>query len=105
MVLKLVFAGLLIRLNTPFLGKEDSDMNKSNEPFEIIGKLKPKFVNDEWTYTEEIFADSYLHSYPDEECDYLCYIENPDKSRSVLFGNNYIDLTKWAVLLVQITDI
>jgi streptothricin acetyltransferase len=56
------------------------DMNKANEAFEIIGKLKPTFVNDEWTYTEEIYAHSYLHSYPDEDCDYSHYIENPDKA-------------------------
>ena len=31
------------------------DVNKASEPFEIIGKLKPTFVNDEWTYTEEIY--------------------------------------------------
>ena len=56
------------------------DMNKANEAFEIIGKLKPTFVNDEWTYTEEIYGHSYLHSYPNEDCDYSLYIENPDKA-------------------------
>ena len=55
------------------------DMNKVSEPFEIIGKIKPTFVNDKWTYTEEIYDCSYLHSYPNEECDYSLYIENPDK--------------------------
>ena len=25
-----------------------TDINKANEPFEVIGKLKPSFVNDEW---------------------------------------------------------
>ena len=56
------------------------DMNKANEAFEIIGKLKPTFVNDEWTYTEEIYDFSYLHSYPDEDCDYSSYVDNPDKT-------------------------
>ena len=56
------------------------DVNKASEPFEIIGKLKPTFVNDEWTYTEEIYDCSYLHSYPNEDCDYSLYIENPDKA-------------------------
>ena len=54
------------------------DMNKATEPFEIIGKLKPTFVNGEWTYTEEIYGCPYLHSYPDEECDYSLYIDSPD---------------------------
>ena len=56
------------------------DMNKANEAFEIIGKLKPTFINDEWTYTEEIYAQSYLYSYPNEDCDYSLYIDNPDKA-------------------------
>lgn len=56
------------------------DINKANEEFEIIGKLKPTFINDEWTCTEEIYTHSYLHSYPDDDCDYSIYIENPDKA-------------------------
>ena len=63
----------IVKLNSDTL----KDMNKANEPFEIIGKLKPTFVNDEWTYTEEIYDYSYLHSYPNEDCDYSLYIENP----------------------------
>ena len=47
----------IVKLNSDTL----KDMNKANEPFEIIGKLKPTFVNDEWTYTEEIYEYSYLH--------------------------------------------
>lgn len=65
----------IVKLNSYTL----KDMNKANETFEIIGKLKPTFVNDEWTYTEEIYAKSYLHSYPNEDCDYSLYIDNPDK--------------------------
>ncbi|MBE5948368.1 MAG: streptothricin acetyltransferase [Lachnospiraceae bacterium] len=61
------------------------DMNKVSEPFEIIGKIKPTFVNDKWTYTEEIYDCSYLHSYPNEECDYSLYIENPDKAVFCIF--------------------
>lgn len=56
------------------------DINKANGEFEVIGKLKPTFVDDEWTYTEEIYAHSYLYSYVDEDCDYSLYIENPDKA-------------------------
>ena len=56
------------------------DVNKANEPFEIIGRLKPNFLNDEWNYTEEIYDCPYLHLYPNEDCDYSLYIENPDKT-------------------------
>lgn len=55
------------------------DMNNASESFEIIGKLKPTFIDNEWTCTEELYSHSYLHSYPNEDCDYSLYIENPDK--------------------------
>ena len=73
----------IVKLNSDML----KDMNKLNEPFEIIGKLKPTFVNDEWTYTEEIYSQSYLHSYPDEDNDYSSYINNPDKAVFVAYSD------------------
>ena len=56
------------------------DIKSVNEPFEIIGRLKPVFVNDEWTYTEELLSDPYMHSYPDDDTDYSEYIDHPDKT-------------------------
>ncbi|MBP3604159.1 MAG: GNAT family N-acetyltransferase [Lachnospiraceae bacterium] len=64
------------------------DMNKANEAFEIIGKLKPTFVNDEWTCTEELYACPHLHSYPDEDGDYSLYIDNPDKAVFLAYFEN-----------------
>jgi len=29
-----------------------TDINKANQPFEIIGNIKPAFINGIWTYTE-----------------------------------------------------
>lgn len=57
-----------------------SDMNKANQPFEIIGKIKPSFVNGKWSYTEELYERSYWKSYPNDDCDYSAYIENADKA-------------------------
>ena len=56
------------------------DITGINEPFEIIGRLKPVFLNDEWTYTEELFSDPYLHTYPDDDTDYSEYVDNPYKT-------------------------
>lgn len=64
------------------------DMNKANAPFEIIGKLKPTFANDQWTYAEEIYAHSYLHSYPDDDCDYSLYIENPNQAVYLAYSDS-----------------
>lgn len=57
-----------------------NDIKGLNEPFEIIGKIKPLFVNDEWSYTEELFDDSRWQSYPDEDNDYSEYVDSPYKT-------------------------
>ena len=56
-----------------------ADINKANEPFEIIGNLKPRFMDGNWSYTEEILDDPYVKSYPNDDCDYSEYIDNPNK--------------------------
>ena len=57
-----------------------TDINKANAPFEVIGKIKPSYVNDEWIYTEEIYSYSYIKSYPNDDIDYSVYIDNSDKA-------------------------
>ena len=56
-----------------------ADINKANQSFEIIGKINPTYVGGIWTYTEEIYEQSYIKSYPNDPCDYTVYINNPDK--------------------------
>ena len=57
-----------------------SDINKANQPFEIIGKIIPIFVDGIWSYTEEIYEHHTMKSYPVENRDYAAYINNPDKA-------------------------
>ena len=57
-----------------------ADINKANQPFKIIGKIKPVFANGIWTYTEEIYEQSNIKTYPDDTCDYADYVDNPDKT-------------------------
>ena len=57
-----------------------ADINKANQPFEIIGKIKPTFAGGIWTYTEEIYEHPYIKEYPNDPCDYAAYIDNPDKT-------------------------
>ena len=56
------------------------DMNKASEAFEIIGKIKPLFTDNEWTFTEEIYLHPYMKSYLTDVKDYTDYIDNPDKA-------------------------
>ena len=66
----------IVRMNQ----KNFSDVNKSNQPFVIIGKIKPTFDNGNWSYTEEIYEQSYMKEYSSDFIDYTAYIDNPDKS-------------------------
>lgn len=56
------------------------DMNKANQPFEIIGKISPTFDDGIWKYTEELYDQPYMKAYPDDTWDYAAYINNPDKA-------------------------
>lgn len=56
------------------------DIKGLDEPFEIIGKLKPSFANGEWSYTEELFEDSHMQSYPVDDNDYAEYVDCPYKN-------------------------
>ncbi len=54
-------------------------INKANQPYEIIEKIKPVFSDGIWTYTEEIYERSHMKAYPDDSWDCAAYIDNPDK--------------------------
>ena len=56
------------------------DINKANQPFEIIGRIRPAFADGLWTYTEELYERTYMKVYPCDTCDYAVYIDNPDKT-------------------------
>lgn len=60
--------------------KNLKDINKSNQPFEIIGKINPTFADGTLIYTEELYGEPYMKSYPDDTRDYAAYINAPDKT-------------------------
>ena len=66
----------IIKINS----RNISDINKSNQPFEIIGKIKPRFADGVWTYSEEIYQHPYTKKYPGDEFECEDYINDPDKT-------------------------
>lgn len=60
--------------------KNLKDINKSNQAFEIIGKIRPTFVDGTWIYAEELYEKPYMQEYTDDTWDYATYINNPDKT-------------------------
>ncbi len=55
------------------------DFNKSNEGFLVSGRIVPKYENDNWTYTEEVFSKPYFKQYEDEDID-STYVEDTGKA-------------------------
>ena len=43
-------------------------------------KINPIFADRIWTYTEELYDQSYMKVYPNDSWDYAAYINNPDKT-------------------------
>ena len=39
------------------------DINRANQPFMVIGRLKPSLKDGQWSYTEEIFPRPYIKYY------------------------------------------
>ncbi len=56
------------------------DINKANQPFTVIGKLKPSLCDGKWSCTEELFPVPCTKSYADEEeCFYDSCIGSKDR--------------------------
>jgi streptothricin acetyltransferase len=53
---------------------------RPQEPFEIIGRLIPKYDGNEWTYTEELLDTPREKLYPDDSFDPKTYIDNPSEA-------------------------
>lgn len=59
--------------------------NRANEGFIVFGRINPKYENNAWTYTEEIFPEPYSKKYENEKID-ISYIN--DESKVVFFYYN-----------------
>lgn len=56
------------------------DMYKANQPFQLIGRILPRYENGTWSYREELFSEPREKQYPDDEEDWGAYIDDPDKA-------------------------
>lgn len=56
------------------------DANHANQPFEVIGLLKPQFSGGVWSWSEELFDRPRWKRFPDyDEEFYDLHIDNPNK--------------------------
>ena len=57
------------------------DVNKAaNQPFPLIGRIKPSFQNGVWSYEEELQEPCRWKSYPADEMDYSVYFQREEKA-------------------------
>ena len=59
-----------------------SDINRANQPFEILGKVTPSLQNGRWSLKESLLPEGerYLKTYPCDEVDYTAYIGSGDRA-------------------------
>ncbi|MGZ9585683.1 GNAT family N-acetyltransferase [Paenibacillus marinisediminis] len=63
------------------------DFNKSNESFIVFGRIIPKYENDTWTYTEEIYSEPYEKQYANDDID-ISYIEKQDRAVFLYYNDD-----------------
>ncbi|MEK4667788.1 GNAT family N-acetyltransferase [Niallia sp. FSL R7-0271] len=75
----------------PFQREHISIINKTNEPFSIIGRLIPSFNNGKWTYEEELYEHTSYTKFPDDNLEWDDYINKENKIIFLAFiGDEYI---------------
>lgn len=64
------------------------DVNKANEPFEVIGRVCPTLSGGQWTYIEVLDEVPSEKSYPVDDVDYRTYIGSPDRIIYLAYDDN-----------------
>ena len=53
-----------------------ADINIPNQPFRLVGRMLPSYINGKWSYTVEKFSEETEMCFPDENYDYDELITN-----------------------------
>lgn len=57
------------------------DINRANQPFPLIGRLKPAFQDGQWSFTEELFSQPGTKAYENDSEDFFAqHMDNPHKA-------------------------
>lgn len=56
-----------------------NQVNDANDPFPIIGRIIPSYMNGEWTYVEELYDNRKEISFPDDQIDWQHYMERDNR--------------------------
>jgi len=54
-------------------------VNDANDPFPIIGRIMPSYMDGKWTYVEELDEEVREITFPDDRLDWKQYIEHDSR--------------------------
>lgn len=63
----------------PLKNQSTNIINDANEPFPIIGKILPIFLNGIWSYEEELYDTPTETRFPNDKLDWSTYIDSNEK--------------------------
>jgi len=71
------------------MGKSElQDINKSSQPFKIVGRLVLSYNDDKFETKEELFEKAMIKSYKPDNVVYSDYIESDDKAIYMYYQEN-----------------
>lgn len=71
----------------PLSAENFKDVNRANQPFDIIGRLIPMFDGERWSYAEELFSEPGTKRYEDDSQEfYSSHLDAPDKAAYLAYS-------------------
>lgn len=64
------------------------DINKTNDSFKVFGKVVPSFQLGKWAFEEILFDEVKDIRFPDDQLDWIEYIDSEDKALFLAYKNN-----------------
>lgn len=73
---------------TPLVDVLIEDINRTNDYFEVFGKVVPSLQSGKWAFEEELFNKTKEIRFPDDQLDWNRYINQDDKALFLAYKNN-----------------
>lgn len=64
------------------------DIHKTNDSFKVFGKVVPSFQSGKWAFEEILFDEVKDIRFPDDQLDWIEYIDSEDKALFLAYKNN-----------------
>ncbi|MBM7578223.1 GNAT family N-acetyltransferase [Jeotgalibacillus terrae] len=70
---------------TPLKEELIKDINQTNDDFKVFGKVIPSFQSGEWSFEEQLFDQTKVIRFPDDQLDWHQYINQEDKALFLVY--------------------